>query len=189
METRELAEAKKLLNNIAIMYSSIVKLKYALIKIPKLNITVFQPVQRATRKIEITTTEFIENKLNIPVGLYFITNFWLYKDDIYDYVFTFVLRTKPNEEVIVYGEGFYTIIGLELENLNPNDLLTVVVYEDEKVFRRDSIEGNAQISNIYKRGGIYVYELHNQVIEFLNSFWWHKCEASGLLEVKNKFGI
>jgi hypothetical protein len=194
MEMKGLMEAKKIVESVAKIESDMRKIEYVSNKLKKLDEIYhyskeFKPVQRATRRIEITTTEFLENKLSIPSGVYFITNLWIYEDDIYNYLTTFVLRTKPDEEVIIYGEGFYVLTRGVLDYIADRNLFFVFVREKDKWIARDFAYGDPKVANVYQRNGIYIYELHNRVLEFLNSFWWSKCEASAWLDAKERFKI
>jgi hypothetical protein len=192
METKGLIEAKKIVENAVCVNSGLRKTIYAkrmLEKLDKIYLKEFKPVQRARRKIEITTTEFFENKLDIPSGVYPITNIWIYKDDIYNHLTSFVFRTKPDEEIIVYGEGLYPI-PKELQALHIMDdktLLYVAVYGEAKVFKGFGVMINTRIANIYKKNELVIYEVHNQVIEILNGFWLSKCEALAWLDIKKRF--
>jgi hypothetical protein len=190
METRDLIEAKRIVENAVSVNSGFRKMIYANRILEKLDKVYgyskeFEAVQRAKRKIEITTTEFFENKLDIPSGVYLITNIWIYKDDIYNYLTSFVLRTKPDEEVIVYGEGLYSLPEA-LHIIDHKTLLYVAVYGEAKEIKKSGTM-DVWIANIYKRNNIFVYEVHNQVVEFLNSFWWCKCEALAWLDAKKRF--
>jgi hypothetical protein len=193
METKSLIEAKRIVENAVYVNSGFRKTLYVKRLFEKLDKVYgyskeFKPVQRAKRKIEITTTEFFENKLDIPSGLYPITNIWIYKDDIYNLLTSFVFRTKPNEEVIVYGEGLYPIPEA-LHTIDHKTLLYVVVYGKAKIVKQSGVIMDNQIANIYKNNELVIYEVHNQVIEFLNGFWLSKCEALAWLDAKSDFGL
>jgi hypothetical protein len=190
METKGLIEAKRIVENAMSVNSGIRKTLYVKRMLEKLDKVYgyskeFKPVQRARRKIEITTTEFFENKLDIPSGVYPITNIWIYNDDIYNRLTSFVVRTKPDEEVIVYGEGLYPIPEA-LHIIDNKTLLYVAVYGEAKELKKFSVI-DVQIGNIYKNNELFIYEVHNQVIEFLNGFWLSKCEALAWLDIKKRF--
>ncbi len=191
METKSLIEAKRIVENAVRVNGDFRKMLYVsrmLEKLDKLygHSKEFKPVQRARRKMEITTTEFFENKLDIPSGAYPITNIWIYKDDIYNHLTTFVFRVKPDEEVIVYGEGSYPIPE-ELHIIDRKTLLYVVVYGEAKKFKKFGVIIDARIANIYKKNELVIYEVHNQVIEILNGFWLSKCEVLAWLDTKKQF--
>jgi len=191
MEMKSLIEAKGIVENVVRVNGGLRKMLYVSRMLEKLDKVYgyskeFKPVQRAKRKIEITTTEFFENKLDIPSGVYPITNIWIYKDDIYNHLTTFVFRTKPDEEVIVYGEGSYPIPEA-LHIMDHKTLLYVAVYGEAKAFKKFGVIMDVRIANIYKKNELVIYELHNQVIEILNGFWLSKCEALAWLDTKKRF--
>ncbi|MFZ8805674.1 MAG: hypothetical protein ACO2PO_22205 [Candidatus Calescibacterium sp.] len=191
MEMKSLIEAKRIVENVVRVNGGLRKMLYVSRMLEKLDKVYgyskeFKPVQRAKRKIEITTTEFFENKLDIPSGVYPITNIWIYKDDIYNHLTTFVFRTKPDEEVIVYGEGSYPIPEA-LHIMDHKTLLYVAVYGEAKAFKKFGVIMDVRIANIYKKNELVIYELHNQVIEILNGFWLSKCEALAWLDTKKRF--
>lgn len=191
MEMKSLIEAKRIVENVVRVNGGLRKMLYVSRILEKLDKVYgyskeFKPVQRAKRKIEITTTEFFENKLDIPSGVYPITNIWIYKDDIYNHLTTFVFRTKPDEEVIVYGEGSYPIPEA-LHIMDHKTLLYVAVYGEAKAFKKFGVIMDVRIANIYKKNELVIYELHNQVIEILNGFWLSKCEALAWLDTKKRF--
>jgi hypothetical protein len=195
MEAREVIEAKKIVGSVANILNGHRKMEYVSEKIAKLDEVYnfskeFEPVQRATRKMEIAYAD-VKNKLSIPEGIYFITNIWIYEDDIYNYLVSFVFRTKPNEEVVVYGKRFDAISKTRLRYITSYYLFYAFVCDrnieiESKII---SSKKDINVANIYKGKGIYSYELHNKVVEFLDSIWWYKCEASMWLDVKKRYGI
>ncbi|MFZ8805518.1 MAG: hypothetical protein ACO2PO_21420 [Candidatus Calescibacterium sp.] len=196
MEAREVIEAKKIVERVANILNGHRKMEYVSEKIAKLDEVYnfskeFEPVQRATRKIEIAYADFLKNKLSIPEGIYFITNIWIYEDEIYNYLVSFVFRTKPNEEVVVYGKRFNAISRTRLSYIASYYLFYAFVCDGNIMIESKMISSNKNINvaNIYKGKGIYSYELHNKVVEFLDSIWWNKCEALMWLDVKRRYGI
>jgi hypothetical protein len=192
METKEVVEAKKIVESVANILSGIRKIEFAREKLVKLDKVYhysrdFKASKSGRIELETTTGELVKGNI-IRSGVYFITNIWIFKDEIYDYLVSFVFRTGERKEVIVYGKGIYSLVGTVLYQLGPKELFFVFACNGKTRIKNFPVDVN--VANIYKLKGMYVYELHNQVVEFLDSFWFKtKCEAQTWLSVKEQFKI
>jgi hypothetical protein len=178
---KEITEARKIVEGMANILSSIRKIEYVKEKLVKLDEVYhysrnFKASEPGHIELETTTSELAKGNI-IRNGVYLITNIWIYKDKVFDYLASFVVRTGKRKEVIVYGKG------TSIYYIEPNKLFFVFACNGKTNIKSFSV--GVKVADTYKLKGMYVYELHNQVVEFLDSFWFEtECEAKLLFSVK-----
>jgi len=179
---KEITEAKKIVESVANILSAFRKIEYVSMKLEELDKVYhyssnFKGTEPGRIELETTTSELAKG---IKDGVYPITNIWIFKDEIHDYLTSFVIRTGERKEIIVFGESS------DLHYVKPNELFFIFACNGETKIRRFSVQVN--VANIYKLKGMDVYELHKQVVKFLDSFWFDTgCDAK--LWLKEQFKI
>jgi hypothetical protein len=182
---KEITEAKKIVEGMANVLSSIRKIRYVGKKLKELDEVYhyssnFKASEPGHIELETTTKELAKGNI-IKNGVYLITNIWIFKDEIHGYLTSFVVRTGKRKEVIVFGEN----PKIEPYDVKPNKLFFIVAC-NEKI-KIDSSYLNVNVANTYKLKGMDVYELHKQVVEFLDSFLFDTgCDAKLLLKEQFK---
>jgi hypothetical protein len=182
-------KAKKVAEKISKFRNYVHKMKFATIKLEKFDKD-FEPVQYGRyTEIEKTIEELVED--GITTGVFYITNIWILEDEVYNYLvsfaFRFERRYKSISDALVFGQELSSITDTVLNNIKPNALFFIVSCDGNMKIESVSLNNQVKVANIYKLKGIYVYELHKQVIDFLESFWWD--EQPDLLDVKERFNI
>jgi hypothetical protein len=188
-------KAREIVEDVSKMFGYIRNIKYASIKLVKFDEVYeyskrnFIPVRPSSNYEDITITEIPQT--DIRDGVYLITNFWIYEYEPYNYLVSFVYKDIIGwggvGDVIVYGEGVYTLTETALNYISPSTLFFIFVCEKDIRIKSFQVERQVKIANIYKLNGIYVYELHNEVVKFLESFLWS--EITAWLDVKERFKI
>jgi hypothetical protein len=180
---KEITEAKKIVEEVVNNVRSIRKMEYARQKLEELDKVYhyssnFKASKPGHIELETTTSELAKGNI-IRNGVYPITNIWIFENEIHGYLTSFVVRTGKRKEIIVYGERS------DLYYVKPSRLYFILACNGKiKIY---SFYVEVDVANIYKLKGMDVYELHEQVVEFLDSFWFETgCDAKVWLKEQFK---
>jgi hypothetical protein len=187
---KRLEFAKENIRRITEIRNYIQKMRYATIKLEKLDKD-FEPVEYGRyTDVEKTIRELVEGGIE-RTGVFFITNIWILKDEVYNYLVSFAFRIdrygKTIEDALVFGQELYSLKDTVLNDIKPNTLFFIVSCGRNVEMKSVSLNDKVRVANIYKLKGIYVYELHKEVIEFLESFWWD--EKPDWLDINERFKV
>jgi len=187
---KRLEFAKENIRRITKIRNYIQKMRYATIKLEKLDKD-FEPVEYGRyTDVEKTIRELVEGGIE-RTGVFFITNIWILKDEVYNYLVSFAFRIdiygKIIKDALVFGQELYSLKDTVLNDIKPNTLFFIVSCGRNVEMKSVSLNDKVRVANIYKLKGIYVYELHKEVIEFLESFWWD--EKPDWLDINERFKV